>query len=84
MFRRHRLNGSEVAPVKLAVRNQLVELLENRNNQDRLEAEILFRVWWRLRNCHAGCPSYPEFSWSTLRYYLQPERMVPFIPRVAA
>ena len=84
MFRRHRLNGPEVAPVKMAVRNQLIELLERRDNRDKFNAEILFRVWWRLQNCHAGCPSYPDFSWSVLRYHLQPEKMVPFTPEVVA
>lgn len=84
MFRRHRLNGSEVAPVKRAVRAQLVEFLETRDNKDRLRAEILFRVWWRLENCHSGCPKYPEFSWSALRYYIQPEKMVPFVSGVVA
>jgi len=84
VFRRHRLNGPEVAPVRIAVRNQLVEFLERRDKRDKLNAEILFRVWWRLENCHAGCPGYPEFSWSTLRYYLQPEKMVPIMPGVVA
>ena len=84
VFRRHRLNGPEVAPVKMAVRNQLIELLERRDNRDKFNAEILFRVWWRLQNCHAGCPRYPDFSWSVLRYHLQPEKMVPFTPEVVA
>jgi len=84
MYRRHRLNSPEVAPVKTAVRNQLIELLEQRDNRDKLNAEILFRVWWRLQNCRSGCPNYPEFTWSTLRYYLQPEKMVPYISGVTA
>jgi len=69
--RRHRLNRLEVNPVKEAVRGQLIELLESRDNQ--LEAEILFRVWYRLET-HPTCrPNYPEFSWSALRTFLRPE-----------
>lgn len=80
--RRHRLNSLEVAPVRHSVRSQLVELLENHSERDRLNAEILFRVWWRLEHCRPGAPNYPPFSWATLRAFIQPERMVPLGVRI--
>jgi len=84
--RRHRLNRLEILPVKEAVRNQLVELLNSRREQ-RL-AEILFRVWYRLEyhgGADKGRPNYPMFTWATLRYFVgTPMVMVPIIEVVAA
>lgn len=74
-MRRHRLNHIELGPVKRAVRGQLIQLLEDR--MDPLEAELLFRVWYRMQNPRPGQPDYPDFSWSTLRTHVQPESMVP-------
>lgn len=74
--RRHRLNMIEVNPVREAVRDELLEMLERREHP--LQAEILFRVWYRLETHPHGRPDYPEFSWATLTAFLQPQRTVPF------
>jgi len=74
--RRHRLTTAlEIRCVKEAIRTRLIELLEGRQNDT--EAEVLFQVWYRLQNPRQGQPKYPDFSWSTLRALIQPEKMVP-------
>ena len=72
--RRHRINGLELGPVKNAIRTQLTEFLEAR--KPRLEAEILYRVLYRIENHHPGQPNYPDFSWAAVRALVQPERMM--------
>ena len=72
--RRHRINGLELGPVKNAVRTQLTDYLEAR--KPRLEAEILYRVLYRMENPNQGQPNYPDFSWSAVRALVQPERMM--------
>ena len=72
--RRHRINGLELGPVKNAVRNQLTDYLEAR--RPRLEAEVLFRVLYRIENPRQGQPNYPDFSWAAVRALVQPERMM--------
>ena len=72
--RRHRINGLELGPVKNAVRTQLIDYLEARRS--RLEAEILYRVLYRMENPNPGQPNYPDFSWAAVRALVQPERMM--------
>ena len=72
--RRHRINGLELGPVKRAICTQLTEYLEAR--KPRLEAEILYRVLYRIENPNTGQPNYPDFSWSAVRALVQPERMM--------
>ena len=72
--RRHRINGLELGPVKNAVRTQLIAYLEARRS--RLEAEILYRVLYRMENPNPGQPNYPDFSWAAVRALVQPERMM--------
>ncbi len=79
-MRRHRLNGFEIEPVKESVRTRLIELLESRKRKT--EAEVLFRVWYRLETHCTNRPNYPEFSWSTLRFYIRPETVpLPYLTR---
>jgi len=81
--RRHRLNFFEITPVKEAVRTRLIELLESRNQ--RTEAEVLFRVWYRLETHCKNRPDYPEFSWATVRAFIRPETVpYPYLGRVVA
>ena len=72
--RRHRITGLELGPVKNAVRTQLTDYLEHR--RPRLEAEILYRVLYRMENPNPGQPHYPNFSWAAVRALVQPERMM--------
>ena len=72
--RRHRINGLELGPVKRAICTQLTEYLETRRS--RLEAEILYRVLYRMENPNPGQPHYPNFSWAAVRALVQPERMM--------
>ena len=73
--RRHRLTTAlEIRYVKESIRARLVELLEGRT--DETEAIVLFQVWWRLTNPRQGNPRYPRFSWSSLRAFIMPERMM--------
>jgi len=72
--RRHRINGLELGPVKNAIRTQLIDYLEARRS--RLEAEILYRVLYRMENPNPGQPNYPDFSWAAVRALVQPERMM--------
>jgi len=60
--------------VKNAVRTQLTDYLEARRS--RLEAEILYRVLYRMENPNPGQPNYPDFSWAAVRALVQPERMM--------
>ena len=82
-MRRHRLYQLEIGPVKRSVENRLLQLLNEHSPEDILEAEILFRVWYRFNVHHQGRPKYPLFSWATLRTYLKPEIMVPIVPQEA-
>ena len=67
--RRHRLNGVEVDPVMVAVYHRLLRLVEEK--EDLLTAEILFRVYYRLREHVTNRPQYPSHSgWSEIRAYL--------------
>jgi len=72
--RRHRINGLELGPVKRAICTQLTDYLEAR--KPRLEAEVLFRVLYRIENPNPGQPDYPDFSWAAVRALVQPERMM--------
>jgi hypothetical protein len=67
--RRHRLNGDEVDPVKEAVYHKLLQLLEEK--EDLPTAEILFHVYYRLREHVTSRLNYPPHSmWSEIRSYL--------------
>ena len=57
--RRHRLNPIEINPVRDACHHRLIQLLQERNPQDLLEASILFRVWYRIDTHCTGKPAYP-------------------------
>ena len=63
--RRHGLYPHEFEPVFRAVKQRLLQLLEDRENFP--EAEALFRVLWRFENCKVGRPSYPEeINWQLI------------------
>ena len=63
--RRHGLYPHEFGPVFRAVKQRLLQLLEDRENF--LEAEALFRVLWRFENCKVGRPQYPEeINWQLI------------------
>jgi len=63
--RRHGLYPHEFGPVFRAVKQRLLQLLEDR--EDILEAEALFRVLWRFENCKVGRPRYPEeINWQLI------------------
>lgn len=67
--RRHRLNGDEVTPVMEAVHHRLLQLVGMRG--DLLTAEILFRVYFRLREHVTNRPSYPPHdTWEEISSYL--------------
>uniref|UniRef100_A0A6M3LWD9 Uncharacterized protein n=1 Tax=viral metagenome TaxID=1070528 RepID=A0A6M3LWD9_9ZZZZ len=67
--RRHRLNGVEVDPVMVAVYHRLLRLVEEK--EDLLTAEILFRVYYRLKEHVTNRPSYPPHdTWSEISSYL--------------
>ncbi len=57
--RRHRLNSMEIDPVKEACYHRLIQLLEERDPEQLLEASILFRVWYRIDTYCTGKPAYP-------------------------
>lgn len=67
--RRHRLNPVEVDPVMVAVYHRLLQLVEDK--EDFLTAEILFRVYFRLREYVKSRPSYPPHStWEEINAFL--------------
>jgi hypothetical protein len=76
--RRHRIYEHEIPEVikGLVLRlRQLLELRENREN-----AEIAFRTLYRLTNPEPGRPRYPEFSWETIKFYLELYLSEDFLP----
>ena len=72
--RRHRLYSHEIPEILEGLRLRLEELLEKREDPER--AEIAFRALYRLNEKGVGRPKYPEFSWDTLKNYLD-QRTVP-------
>lgn len=66
--RRHRLHSIEVNPVKIAVKEKILNLLANK--EDLLTASILFRVFYRLENYCKNRPDYPVHdTWEALESY---------------
>ena len=57
--RRHRLNLMEINPVKDACWNRLIQLLQDRDPEDLLDAVALFMVWYRIENYVKNKPKYP-------------------------
>ena len=80
-IRRHRINRGEHEPVRKAVRNQLIHLLETREDEDEAEQlfHLLYRMYYYDGQPSQGAPRYPSFSWSTVKAFIQPDRMVPLI-----
>lgn len=74
--RRHRISGGELPYVIEAIENQLREQLQIRT--DLLQAEQLFRLWYRIIIHREGRPDYPEFSWGVVQKHLGEHEMVPF------
>ena len=67
--RRHRLTPVEVDPVMEAVYHRLLQLVEEK--KDLPTAEILFRVYYRLREHITNRPSYPPHdTWDEISSYL--------------
>lgn len=67
-MRRHRLNTSEVEPVKLACLAKLLTMVEEKDPDELLNASVLFRVWHRLHRHSVGNPSYPKHdSYGTIK-----------------
>ena len=77
--RKHGLFPHEFGSVYRAVQSRLKILLEQQDNL--VEAEILFKVLWRFDNCRAGRPQYPdEVTWKLIDEYVygaltSPERI---------
>lgn len=57
--RRHRLNPWEIRPVKDAVHDKLIQILEIRDPDDLLTATSLFKVWYRIHYHVHNKPAYP-------------------------
>jgi hypothetical protein len=72
--RRHRLYSHEIPEILEGLRLRLEVLLEKREDSER--AEVAFRALYRLGGKTVGRPKYPEFSWDTLKKYLD-QRTVP-------
>lgn len=70
--RRHRIQGLEVPAVAGAVWRRLDELVAGKENPD--EAEILFRVLYRLTIHRPGQPNYGLFTWKRARELLEASR----------
>jgi hypothetical protein len=66
--RRHRLYQSEIPEVILGLRLRLIQLLKEKNDPER--AQLAFRCLHRLMGEKPGRPTYPEFSWEYLSYYV--------------
>lgn len=78
-MRRHRLNHIEIGPVANAVQGQLQLLCQGRQKVDELEAEILFRVWYRLKYHPTHRPDYPvPITWGVISSHIGTET-VPFL-----
>jgi len=77
--RRHRISSSELPHVTEAIENQLREQLQIRT--DPLQAEQLFRLWYRIQIHREGRPDYPDpITWSVIESYLSnTPRMVPLV-----
>ena len=68
-MRRHRLNGPEVAPVMRAVLLRLEDLVEERSDLE--EAEILYRVHYRMTRNRTGRPHYGyAITWEKIRKWI--------------
>ena len=67
--RRHRLHGFEVPEVLEGLRLRLREHLERR--EDKLQAEIAFRAYFRLSQHRSGRPKYPRpLTWQVMEEYV--------------
>jgi hypothetical protein len=66
--RRHRLYENEIPEVVEGLKLRLSHLLENR--EEGINAEIAFRVFYRLTRDEPGRPKYPRFSWEQVQYYI--------------
>ena len=80
--RRHRISGSELPHVTEAIEHQLREQLQIRT--DPLQAEQLFRLWWRIMIHREGRPDYPEpITWDVIESHLDNNTiMVPLVLEV--
>jgi len=66
--RRHRLHGFEVPEVLEGLRLRLKEHLKRRD--DKLQAEIAFRAFFRLSHHRSGRPKYPRpLTWQVMEEY---------------
>ena len=59
---RHRLKKEELDPVKVAIHDRLILLLDERLEDDLDNAANLFRAWYRIENHITHKPAYPEHS----------------------
>ena len=77
--RRHGLYPHEFGPVYKAVKQRLLQLLEDQEDQEDFhEAEALFKVLWRFENCKVGRPQYPEeINWQLITEYINGPLMTP-------
>ena len=67
--RRHRLNPSELEPVMYAVESKLRQMIESQ--QDLMQARLLFRVYFRLREYVTSRPVYPPCeTWKEISDYV--------------
>lgn len=74
--RRHRIGPSELPWVRLAIENELKNLIKN--GVLTYQIEHLFRLWWRIRTHRRGRPNYPDpLTLKVIKKYLTGEEMVP-------
>ena len=67
--RRHRLQDFEVPEVLKSLRLQLIKHLEMK--EDFLQAQITFRVYFRLNEHNIGRPNYPDpLTWQVMEEYI--------------
>ena len=65
---RHRIYQSEMSEVIQGLRMRLEKHIQDKTDSE--NAEICFRVLYRLAMNSKGRPKYPEFSWKNLRLLL--------------
>jgi len=66
--RRHCLYENEIPEVVEGLKLRLSQLLER--SEEQIQAEIAFRALYRLTRNRLGRPSYPEFDWDYIQYYV--------------
>lgn len=60
--RRHRIRADELGPVKVAIHDRLILLLDERSPDELENAANLFRLWYRIENYITHKPAYPDHS----------------------